>query len=92
MRADVMGLVQEVFGVEPGVSSGRDHTAAVWFWKRQAVEFFKRHGYPEGRKSLTVSIPRIIFLSSSRIQRAFLKDCSVRTAASIGKANRANVG
>jgi len=73
MVARVIGLARRVLGVEPGVSINEDHTTTVWSWKRQAVEFFLKYGFPIGKKSAIVAVPKPIFSSNLEVKGAFLK-------------------
>lgn len=73
MVEDVIKLAKKVLGVEPGVSTNRDNTTTVWSYKKQVVEFFLRYGFPEGKKSAIVEVPRVIYSSGPEIKIAFLK-------------------
>lgn len=73
MTHEVIVLAREVLGIEPGIRTRDDHTTTVWSWKRQAVDFFKRYGFPEGRKAGIVTVPQAIFQASIEVKRAFLR-------------------
>ncbi len=73
MRAEVLRLVPDVLGVEPGVSDERDHAITVRSQKSQVIKFFTQYGFPEGRKSAIVRVPQAIFDGGPDIKRGFLK-------------------
>ena len=73
MISEVIKLVRDVLGVEPSVATNSDHTTAIMSQKRQVIQFFKKYGFPEGRKSSTVKVPSAVFTSSSEVKRGFLR-------------------
>ncbi len=73
MTTEVIRLARRILGIEPGIMIRSDHTTTVRSCKRQTIAFFTGFGYPMGRKSATVTIPEVIFLSRPRIKRGFLR-------------------
>ena len=73
MRTEVLRLVREVLGVEPGESKPRNHSIMLRSSKAQVINFFLQHGFPEGKKSSIVQVPHAIFEGSPEVKRGFLK-------------------
>jgi hypothetical protein len=73
MRAEVIRLIRDVLGVEPGVDRERDHAIIIRSAKKQVIKFFTRYGFPEGRKSSKVRVPRAVFDGGIEVKRGFLR-------------------
>lgn len=59
----IVGLVRRVLGVEPYVTSNRDHSIAVKSGHKQVLDFFRSFEFPSGRKAGTVKIRREVLAS-----------------------------
>lgn len=62
----IIELARNVLGVEPSVRI-REDTFTIRSGQKQAVHFFRKYGFPNGRKAQTVQIPKPIL--QPQIQR-----------------------
>lgn len=72
MAQHIVLLVRSVLGVEPCVRI-RQNTYEIRSGQQQAVKFFYRYGFVEGKKAHTVRVPRQILKTDNlEIAKAFL--------------------
>lgn len=74
MGEQIVVLVRNVLGVEPGISHRSDGYFIIRSGKRQVFEFFEHYGFTRGRKATTVCVPSLVASSTDiRVMIGFLK-------------------
>lgn len=69
----IIHLIRNVLGIEPCIRI-RENTYEIRSGQKKAVNFFLNYGFPNGKKSQTVQIPRrILSVNEPRIIKAFLR-------------------
>jgi len=69
----IIELARNVLGVEPSVRI-RENTFTIRSGQKQAVHFFLKYGFPNGKKAETVQTPKpILSATDSKIIEAFLR-------------------